>query len=164
MDALMRSMIGEGAEEQMHTYMGRRFAGCGGGRLPAGFGTMMGTMAAMMGGRGGSGLGPGNGLGAGSMMDPGGRGGGYGGYAPGSMMGGSRASNDDDDMPAGMWAAMLVLLAILLLIAAVAAWRWRPAQPPSRQSAAEILAQRYAAGDIDAQDYERRRRLIGGQA
>jgi hypothetical protein len=59
MDETMTRMMGATAEREMHEVMGRRFSGCGGGKLPAGFGRMMGAFGAlgMMGGghRGGPG-------------------------------------------------------------------------------------------------------------
>lgn len=54
MDEMMSRMTGAGSEARIHGAMGRRFAGCGGGQLPAGFGRMMGAVNAigMMGGYG----------------------------------------------------------------------------------------------------------------
>jgi uncharacterized membrane protein len=56
MNQMMSRMMGARGEESIHEAMGRRFSGCGGGQLPAGFGRMMGAVNAMgmMGGYGSS--------------------------------------------------------------------------------------------------------------
>ena len=152
MDALMRSMMGAGTEKRMHVFLGRRFTGCGGGRIPTAFGGMMSVMGMMGGG--------GTGYGGGSMMNPA-NGGSGGRYYPGSMMGGTRNS-DDHDMSAGAWIAML---AVIVLAAALVVWAIRSQQrgrSHDGQSGLQILQQRYASGEIDREEYEQRRRLIEG--
>ncbi len=145
MDRLMSMMMGAGNEERVHEAMGRRFAGCGGGRLPGGFGRMMGAVNAM-------------GMMGGGMM---GAAAGRGEYGPGSMMGGYRSdsssSNDNDGPSAG---AMLGVMAVLIVGVALALWwfagRRRPADP------LETLRRRYARGELNADEYAERKRLLQG--
>jgi putative membrane protein len=62
--------------------------------------------------------------------------------------------------PAGWW-AMVLWMALLLAAVVVIIWllvragRERGPQPPG-ESAEEILRRRFAAGEIDAEEYERR--------
>lgn len=148
MDSLMKSMMGESATEQMHVVMGRRFTGCGRGQVPGGFGGMMGVMGMMGGAGGGSG-----------MM------GGYDGDGNlGSMMGGLRSAanaGDGDDFGAAAW-VMVAMMGLLLALAAAAFWFWRPSRrAASHVSALDILNQRYARGEINGDEFERRRRALG---
>ena len=138
MDELMRSMMGARSEEQMHVFMGRRFTGCGGSTAPAGFGGMMGVMG-MMGGGLGTAAG-GNGFGA--MMGTGGVEDGGDGWSDAAIV-------------------MTVLMGVLLALAAAALLAWRPwrASPP-QAAALEVLDARYARGELDAEDYERRRQAL----
>ena len=147
MDRIMRSMMGERGEEAAHERMGRRFAGCGGGAL----GGMMGMM--MGGGYGGG------------MM-----GGGYDTYDGdrGSMMGFGRSgvdrADDDDDWDGGD-TAMVVMMALLLILAVVVLWLFRPGRRHHGGGGPlEILSRRFAAGEIDQEEYERRRQALGGKA
>lgn len=161
MDRLMSTMMGERSERRVHEVMGRRFAGCGGQGLPGGFGRMMGAVNAM--GMMGGGMmgGPGGAYGPGVI---GGRGNGVGpgDYStPGSMMGRARSSNGDaDHMPAGMWILMIVLVAAVLIIA-WALRTWRPQGRADRRPL-DLLNERYAAGQIDTEEYRRRRSLLEG--
>ena len=147
MDELMESMMGERAERRMHVYRGRRATGCA-GRVPTEFGGMM----AMIRGLGGSA----------SMM------GGSGAAAPsgdrtGAMMGRSDgvASREDDDWSTG--ATLLALLFVALAVfAGGALWRRNRAIDDQGSAAADILARRYARGEIDDGEYERRRHALGG--
>lgn len=153
MDDLMSEMMGERAEAQMHEYLGRRARGCrGGDQPPAGFAGMM----SMMGGLGGSG-----GMMGGPRADVG----------PGSMMGlgrsaaGDRSNDGDDDWgPAAV--VMVVFMGLLLAAALVAVRRWRPDRPRAAAGASplDVLAKRFARGEIDSDEYERRRRALGGTA
>ncbi len=149
MNNMMSAMLGAG-EQQMHEAMGRRFGGCGGGKLPVGFGRMMGAVNAMgmMGGGMMGGPGGGGWSGPGGMM---GRGWG------GGMMGGSwfGERNDSDGPSAG---AVIGMLVALILIAALAfawfAWRRRPGGAPG--GPAEILKRRYASGELSTEEYRAR--------
>jgi putative membrane protein len=144
MDSLMKRMMGASATEGMHIVMGRRFTGCGRGQVPGAFSAMMG----MVGGGGG---------GAGMM----GRYDGDGGF--GSMMGNLRTAAATDegngDLGAAGW-AMVAIMAVLLVLAGTALWLWRPANRTRHASAISILSERYARGEIDADDFERRRRAL----
>jgi putative membrane protein len=141
MNQLMQRMMGNAGESQMHIVMGKRFAGCGGGAVPSSFGGMMGMMGAMSGFQGGSGSGRG-----------------------GSMMGGSnyRSSGSDENdgwSPADtVMVALMVLTLLALTAVAVALLRRRP----GGSSAREILAGRYAKGEIDKDEYQRRLDAMGG--
>lgn len=148
MDSFMSTMMGTGSERRVHEAMGRRFSGCGGGQLPAGFGRMMGAVNAM-------------GMMGGGMMGAASQGGRpYGG--PASMMGdytsGGGANANDDDGPSA--AAMLGMMAVLIGAVALAAlWlgpRRRPAGP------LKTLEQRYARGELTAEEYQDRKRLLEG--
>lgn len=143
MDELMTTMMGARSLERMHVFMGRRFSGCGGGTVPGGLGGMMGMMG-MMGGGFGSGA---QGLGLGSM---------------GSMMGSSGVNSDHGDGWGGAAIVMTVLLGLLVAVAAGALLVRRPRRAAPRGSALELLDARYARGDIDAEDYDRRRQALGG--
>ena len=147
MNELIASTMGARSEEQMHEFMGRRFTRCGGARAPARFGAMMGMMGTMA-GRGGSGM----------ML---GRGANYTG--PGAMMGRSATRSTDRD---GNGVAIIMALAMIALVAAVgvALWRRRASGPGSEVAPLEILRTRYARGEIDGEEYERRREALGGTA
>jgi hypothetical protein len=136
----------------MRQAMGQRFSDCGQGGFPAGAG-MMGTLGGgvpggMMGGDQG-------GYGSGGMM------GGQGGYGGGGMMGFDRGSGDDDDDAPGAWMAVVFL--VLLLVAGgsvlLIARRGRSRGGPAPL---DVLSRRLARGEINVEDYERRRRLLEG--
>lgn len=56
---------------------------------------------------------------------------------------------------------LLVLVAIGFLVAAIARGRFPSPRPPeSGDSALEILRRRFASGEIDADEYQRRRELL----
>ncbi|MEX2106181.1 MAG: SHOCT domain-containing protein [Solirubrobacterales bacterium] len=146
MDEAMSRMMGSESEPQIHEAMGRRFTGCGGGQLPPDFGRMMGAFNAI-------------GMMGGGMMGGLAQGGRYG--PSGSMMGGywSESSADDDDFDGPSAAAMIGMMAVLIGAVAVAVlWfsRRRPHGP------LDTLKQRYAAGELTNEEYEERRRLLGG--
>lgn len=154
MDQMMSSMMGAG-ERQMHEAMGRRFSGCGGGRLPAGFGRMMGAVNAMgmMGGgmMGGSGARGWNG--SGGMM-------GGSGWV-GGMMGGSWFGEEDDSSETP-WGAMVAAFVALLIITLAFAWfAWRRPDSTAPESPAEILGRRYASGELSAEEYRARLDALG---
>jgi hypothetical protein len=148
MDEVMSRMMGSDNEPQIHEAMGRRFTGCGGGQLPAGFGRMMGAFNAM------------GAMGGGMMggLAQGGR-----SYGPsGSMMGGywneSAANDEDFDGPSA--GAMIGMMAVLIGAVAVAVLflaRRRPGGGPL-----DTLEQRYARGELSAEEYQERKRLLGG--
>ena len=139
MNDLMARTMGERSEERMHELLGQRFTGCA-RRGTADFGAMMG----MMGGVAGTG-GPG--------MMGGRRGDGYGSLGS--------SGDDDSDLAAVL---MVVLMAALLGLVAFALWRWRPDPGRSGGSSLEALGRRFAAGEIDADEYQRRRQALGGPA
>lgn len=142
MNQLMSSMMGARGEEQMHEFMGRRFASCGHGKLPGGFAAMMGSMGTM----GGSGM-----MGGG----PGAQSNGYG-----FMMGGASSNDHDGDWgPAAI--VMTVLMAALLVVVAVLLFR-RPSGGKGSRSSFAILGERYARGEIDSEEYDKRRKALGG--
>jgi len=136
MNDLMARMMGERSEERMHELLGQRFTGCA-RRGTANFGAMIG----MMGGVAGT-----------------------GGPSLGSMMGrtSSRSGGDDDSDLAAV--LMVVLMAALVGLVALALWRWRPGPGRSGGSPLEALGRRFAAGEIDADEYQRRRQALGGPA
>lgn len=153
MNQMMARMMGGGGEARVHDAMGRRYAGCGGARLPRGFGQMMGAVGAM--GMMGGGMMGGDGYRVpGSMMG----GDGYG--APGSMMGGANGSGDADfDGPSA--AAMAGMMAVLIGAAAGALlWFGRR----RHRSPLDALEERFAQGDLSAEEYDERRRLLEGGA
>jgi uncharacterized membrane protein len=139
MNQMMARMMGAAGERRVHEALGRRFAGCGGGQLPARFGQMMGAVGAM-------------GMMGGDMM-----GGPYAGPAP--MMGGVGGTGGDEDFDGPSAAAMVGMMAILIGAVAVALlWfdRRRGGGTPL-----DVLDQRFARGDLTAQEYEEQRDLLG---
>ena len=141
MNQLMRHMMGNTGERQMHVVMGSRFSGCGGGAVPATFGGMMGMMGAMSGYQGGSGS-----SGGGSMMG--------GTYARGPSSGDGDSWNTADTV---MVVFMVLAFLALALIAALLLRR----RPGGGGTATEVLAQRYARGEIDAEELQRRLGALG---
>lgn len=154
MDELMARMMGQTGRDRMHEVMGQRFAGCGQPGLRSGFGQMMGVIG-MMGGRSG-------GLGPAGMM-----GGGYGpqssgdvpdgGYGSGSMMGFDRGSGDDDDVE--IW--MVVTMLALVLAVAIGAYIFARSTK-DRSDPLDLLAERFARGEISLEEYTERRQLLQG--
>ena len=55
----------------------------------------------------------------------------------------------------------LLIVGVVLLVRWLAAGR-RSEEPPQNASALDILAQRYARGEIDRAEYEQKRRDLGG--
>jgi Short C-terminal domain len=149
MNQMMSRMMGARGEESVHEAMGRRFSGCGGGQLPAGFGRMMGAVNAM-------------GMMGGGMMGGANQGGrSYGGA--GSMMGGygygSSTNTNDEGFDGPSAAAMVGMMAVLIGAVALAVFllaRRRPGGP------LETLKRRYAKGELSAEEYQERKRLLEG--
>jgi uncharacterized membrane protein len=157
MDALMGEMLGSSWDRRMHVALGQRASGCG-GALPARFGAMMGAIG-MMAGRGARDYGPG-------MMGEGGYGyhgeaAGDRGYGRGSMMG-DRFGDSGGGAPGWLVAVLAAMVAVLGggLVWLLAKGR----RGPPEGSALQILQNRYAAGEIDSEEYERRRSALGGGA
>ncbi|MBK0868808.1 SHOCT domain-containing protein [Saccharopolyspora sp. HNM0986] len=71
----------------------------------------------------------------------------------------------------GLWMALwgLISLAILILIVVAIVWLVRAMTRPNTRAterqdhAEEVLRRRYAAGEIDEEEYERRRSTLRGQ-
>jgi len=154
MDEAMAQMMGEPGRDRMHEVIGQRFAGCAQPGSPNGFGQMMGVMGMMGGGSGA--------YGPAGMM-----GGGYGpqgsgdapgsGFGAGSMMRFDRDSGDDDDVEIWVVVAMLVLVLALATAALLFA---RPSR--DRSGPLDLLAERFARGEISAEEYTERRQLMQG--
>lgn len=156
MDRVMASTMGESGLERMHEVMGARLADCGGPGFPAGAAPMMG-MIQMMGGGGTPGSGGVVGGPGGMMGGPGGSGQGYG---PGTMMGYDRGVDADAGGDPGAWMAILMLV----FIAGAAITVFLIARPRRARSAPlDLLAQRFARGEMTADDYEQRRVLLEGR-
>lgn len=145
MDQRIRAGSGASGEAEAHVFLGRRFSGCETGAAPAAFGSLMG----MMGGY--------SGVGGGTIGE------GYDGYGPmggyGPGMGGYWA-RADDDWSTGATVALILLAAMAAALVALAATRRRRGLPPSSQTPLDLLSRRYAAGEMDTTDYERRRRAL----
>lgn len=158
MDELMETTMGGRNEERMHEAMGERFTGCGDSRLPGGYAGMMGVMGMMGGGPGSAGM-MGGGPGSGGMMGdsgPGGEDGGLPGRGFGpAMMGFDR--DDDDDVGAWMAVAMLLLVGLAVVAVVLVA---RAGRRPGGAAPLDLLAQRFARGEIGADEYAERRRLL----
>jgi hypothetical protein len=150
MNQMMSRMMGAPGEERVHEAMGRRFSGCGGGRLPAGFGRMMGAVNAM-------------GMMGGGIMGGANQGGGSYGGGPGSIMGGSgygsSTNTNDEGFDGPSAAAMVGMMAVL--IGAVALVLFLLAR---RQSSGPLdtLKRRFAKGELTADEYQERKRLLEG--
>ncbi len=149
MNNMMSIMMGASSEQQMHEAMGRRFAGCGGGQLPAGFGRMMGAVNAM-------------GMMGGGMMGGANQGGrSYGGY--GSMMGGygyrSSINTSDEGFDGPSAAAMVGVMAVLIGAVALAFFLLARRRPGG---SLDTLKRRYARGELSAEEYQERKRLLEG--
>lgn len=146
MDELMLRMMGAENEPRVHEAMGRRFTGCGGAQLPRGFGRMMGAVAAM-------------GTMGGGMMGGLGSDGGHG--SPGAMMGGdSNGVRVDDDGFDGPSAGAMTGMMAALIVAAAAAVLFLARREPN--SPLDTLKRRFASGELSAEEYEERKRLLEG--
>lgn len=147
MDEVMARMMGSGSETRVHEAMGRRFAGCGGGQLPAGFGRMMGAIGAM-------------GMMGGGMM--GGAPGNPGAFGPfGTMMGGDwNESGGGSNFDGPSAAAAIGMMAVLIAAVGLAVFFLARRGP---RSPSETLKQRYANGELSVEDFEERMRLLEGK-
>lgn len=145
-DRQMAATMGSRGLTQAHVYMGQRFAGCAAGRAPNAFGAMMGMMGAgMMGSVYGSG-GYGMGSGYDGMM-------GFG-HTPASRRSDGWGSGDT---------VVAILMGLLLAVALVALATWRPWRRTPPRTPLEVLRSRLARGDIDQQEFDRRRAALGGR-
>lgn len=116
-DYAMGRMMGATAERQMHEVLGRRFSGCGGGTLPAGFGRM--------------------------------------------MMGGRYWGETGDGGSDGPSAAAMIGMMAVFIVAVGAAVFWLSRRRP--RGPLDTLQRRFAAGELTSEEYEERRRLLGGE-
>ena len=70
-----------------------------------------------------------------------------------------------DHMSGGWWWAMgvgwLVFLALIVVLAVVLMRHYRPAGGGTRSSAHDTLDERFARGEIDVDEYRRRRDALG---
>jgi hypothetical protein len=124
MNQMMSRAMGAHGEESVHEAMGRRFAGCGGGQLPGGFGRMMGAVNAL------------------GMM---------GGY-------GSSTSTNDEDFDGPSAAAMVGMMAVFIGAVALALFLLARRRP----GPLDTLERRYASGELSAEEYQERKRLLEG--
>lgn len=153
MDRAMTRMMGPSGLDSMHRYLGQRFSGCASGPAPRGIAGVMGMMGMMNG--------SGRGYGSGMM---GGRFGQAGAYGPG-MMGGSFGARDrghDDGWSAVATVATILIGVVLLLLAGAAVASSRRGRKPATGGPVEILDRRFASGEIDGEEYRRRRAALGG--
>jgi Short C-terminal domain len=150
MDRFMSSMMGPESARKVHEAMGRRFAGCGGASFPRGFGRMMGAIGAV-GMMGGGMMGPYRGEGFGSEGQ---------GYGPGYMMGGYRAARENDNGDGPSAAAMIGMMAVVIGAVALALVLFRPRRNTS--TPLKRLQQRFARGELTADEYQEQKRLLEG--
>jgi putative oligomerization/nucleic acid binding protein len=152
MNQMMSRMMGVRGEESVHEAMGRRFSGCGGGQLPAGFGQMMGAVNAM-------------GMMGGGMMGGANRSERSYDGGPGSMMGGygysSSTNTNDEDFDGPSAAAMVGMMAVLIGAVTLALLWLRPRRRPAGSSL-DLLQQRFARGELTEDEYRDRKRLLEG--
>jgi putative membrane protein len=153
MNRQMTTMMGSRGETQAHVFMGQRFAGCATGRAPAAFGAMMGMMGAGMmgsayGGTASSTMMGSGSQGAGGMM-------GFGYVSPSASRNEGWSSADT---------VMVVLMGLLIALAIGALAAWRPWRHRAVKTPLETLQARYARGEIDQQEFDRRRQALGGTA
>lgn len=141
MESLMQRMLGKRSATTAHVVMGRRFARCGGGQADPAFNGMMGMMGAAYS------------AGAAGVMD------GSDGAGPGAMMG--RSPFDDDDDWGGAGTAMVVMMGILILVLVGALVAWTLGRAPA-PTPLDILRDRLARGEIDQDEFDRRRTALGG--
>lgn len=146
MDRQMTAAMGAAGERQAHNYMGRRFSGCATGPAPSSFGAMMGMMGAGMTGSAAGGSQPTMRSGSGMM--------GFGGASPAG----------DNDGWSGADTVIVALLALLLALAATGLILWHPWRRGDDGSPLDTLKERFARGEIDREEYDRRRHALEGQS
>jgi uncharacterized membrane protein len=144
-------MMGSGGETQAHVFMGQRFAGCTTGRAPVAFGAMMGMMGAGMMGSVYGGSASSTMMGSGYRDTRGMMGFGY--ISPTASRNSGWSSGDT---------VMVVLMGLLIALATGALAAWRPWRRQPRDTPLETLQKRYAHGEIDQQEFDRRRQALGG--
>lgn len=152
LDRAMATMMGARGLDAMHRFLGERATGCARGPAPRGVVEMMGVLGmmnrtenglgGMMGGHFGSAHGDGGG-----MMD--------------GRFGGQGGANGNGWGTGAVVIAVLLGVLLLLVLAALIIERGRRT-PGARGDAIEILDQRLAAGEIDRDEYQRRRDALGG--
>jgi uncharacterized membrane protein len=145
MNRQMAAMMGSRGETQAHVFMGQRFAGCAAGRAPNAFGAMMGMMGAGM-------MGSVYGSGGSTMM----------GSSYGGMMGSGSGSSATGDGWSRGDTVMVALMGLLLALALVALATWKPWRQNRAGTPLETLQSRYARGEIDQREFDRRRQALGG--
>lgn len=132
MNEMMKSMMGEKNEEQMHIVMGKRLSGCdASAKFPQGSGSWFPMMPMM------------------------------GGWSTPNMFNQGDNMMDYGFMPFG-WVGgiFMVLWWILIIVAVIALIRWIIGQSRSEnrqireKSPLEILKERYAKGEIDKKEFE----------
>ena len=138
MDRVMSETMGVRLEESAHAVMGRRFTRCGGKDDDPGFNGMMGMMGGAYAG------------GSGGMMGAGYRAGAAG------MMGDTRFRAADDDW-GGAEIAMVALMSLLLLGLIAGLLAWKPWRARAGVSPLDVLRERLARGEIEPDEFERRR-------
>lgn len=136
MNNMMKGMMGNQGEEQVHISWGKRGSGCEpNASMPENMmdNGMMGMMMGMMGG------------GANSMM-------GYGGWN--NMTGGWNGLG---------WLFMILLWALVILtIAALVKWIVSNGKTNSSNKPLDMLKERYAKGEISKKEYEDKKRDLKG--
>lgn len=129
MNNMMKQMMGDKGEEQMHIVMGKRISGCDTSASGVGIMPMMGMMR-MMGGGGNPMMGSWN------MM-----GGGWGGFGVLS------------------WLSMLFFWILLILgVIALIRYLARTGQNKDERTPLNILKERYARGEIDKKEFEEKKK------
>lgn len=143
MNRQMTAMMGSGGERQAHVFFGQRFSGCVRGRTPASSGAMMGMMGAgMMGSAAGSASRMGN----------------------GGVVGLGNVSASSDSGWSSADTVTVVLMGLLLALAVGALLAWHPWRRARAATPLETLQGRLARGEIDRQEYDRRRQALEGPA
>lgn len=64
----------------------------------------------------------------------------------------------------GWWGLLTMLLfwGAVIVVVALAIRAWRPPAPPEPPDPRRILAERFARGEISAEEFEERRRVLDG--
>lgn len=132
MNNMMKQMMGEKGEQQMHVVMGKRMSSCDTSSVfPSSSIGFMPMMNMMMGLRGG-----------GSPMM------GYGGWN--NMMGGFGLFG---------WLSMIIFWLLLILgVVALVKWLTTSGKTYSSKTPLEILKERYAKGEIDKKEFEQKKK------